>query len=119
MLANDVSDVRANEWLSKRAVALEIDAISKERIGRDPRAMSRTDLEAVGHKPMAVLDALRARCLDCCAGSASEVRKCVAVDCPSWPFRMGWNPWRERREISEQDRAALGARLSAARKVRV
>ena len=40
------------------------------------------------------LKALRERCLDCCCGSATEVRKCTAVDCPSWPFRMGTNPFR-------------------------
>jgi hypothetical protein len=106
---------RTNEWLARRSAGLEVDAISKEKIGRDPRAMSTTDLEAVGHKPMAVLDALRARCLDCCAGSASEVRKCVAVECPSWPFRMGWNPWRERKELSVEQRAEMGARLAQSR----
>ena len=42
------------------------------------------------------LKAIRARCLDCCCGNASEVRKCVAVDCPSWPFRMGVNPFRQK-----------------------
>jgi hypothetical protein len=39
------------------------------------------------------LKALRARCLDCCCDQPGEVRKCVAVECPSWPFRMGTNPF--------------------------
>ena len=39
------------------------------------------------HREQNPLKALRARCLDCCCGNASEVRKCVSVDCPSWPFR--------------------------------
>ena len=37
---------------------------------------------------------IRAHCLDCCGGSSDEVRKCTALDCPSWPFRIGTNPWR-------------------------
>jgi len=54
--------------------------------------------------------AIRARCLDCCCGQASEVRKCVAYDCPSWPFRMGANPFRAKRKLSEAQLRALGAR---------
>lgn len=33
--------------------------------------------------------AIRLKCLDCCAGQAAEVRKCPAVGCPLWRFRMG------------------------------
>ena len=36
-------------------------------------------------KPM---QAIRQKCLDCCCGNASEVRKCVATDCALWPFRL-------------------------------
>jgi hypothetical protein len=56
---------------------------------------------AAGHKPMSPLKALRLRCLDCCAGSPHEVRMCQAVDCPSWPFRGGDNPWRKSAERAE------------------
>ena len=47
----------------------------------------------MGHRPSSPMQAIRARCLDCCAGSADEVRKCVSLTCPSWPFRTGKNPW--------------------------
>jgi hypothetical protein len=57
--------------------------------GRDPRTMSRDELGVMGHRPMSPLRAIRAHCLDCCAGSAQEVAKCMALRCPSWPFRMG------------------------------
>src|SRR5262249_24285864 len=72
-------------------------------VGRDPREMGPAELEAMGHNRMSPMEAIRAKCLDCCAGSANEVRLCVAMACPSWPFRMGKNPWRaapsgERRE---------------------
>lgn len=32
--------------------------------------------------------AIRLKCLDCCCGSAVEVRKCEKKDCTLWPFRM-------------------------------
>ena len=63
-------------------------------VGRDPRRMSTDELEQLGHAQVSPLRALRLKCLDCCNGSAQDVRLCTAIDCPSWPFRMGRNPWR-------------------------
>ena len=40
--------------------------------------------------------AIRLKCLDCCAYQPAEVRKCPAVNCPLWRFRMG-------REIKDDD----------------
>ena len=77
-------------------------------VGRDPRKMTQDELRAMGHTPMSPMEAIRARCLDCCAGSSDEVRKCVAMACPSWPFRAGKNPWRA--PISEERREALRQR---------
>ncbi len=62
-------------------------------VGRDPSALSTDDLERLGHARVSPIRALRLKCLDCCNGSAREVRLCTAVGCPSWPFRMGRNPW--------------------------
>ncbi len=64
---------------------------------------------------MSPLRALRLRCVDCCTGSVQEVRLCAAVACPSWPFRMGKNPWRAARALSEAQRATL-AKMHAARR---
>ena len=33
--------------------------------------------------------AIRDKCIDCCAGSRAEVRNCPATNCPLWRFRMG------------------------------
>lgn len=87
-------------------------------VGRDPRAVSREELTAAGHKPMSPAKAIRARCLDCSSGQPAEVRLCTAVTCPSWPFRMGANPWRapaseERRENARRNLATLNARTAA------
>lgn len=33
--------------------------------------------------------AIRKKCLDCCCGSSAQVRRCSAVNCPLWRYRMG------------------------------
>ena len=82
---------------SQAQVALGTEAGSDGlAIGRDPRKMGPDELRELGHMPMAPAAAIRAHCLDCCGGSSDEVRKCTAVRCPSWPFRLGANPWRAR-----------------------
>jgi hypothetical protein len=77
--------------------------------------MKQDELRALGHEPMSPLQALRLRCLDCCAGSAHEVKLCTAVKCPAWPFRLGTSPWRA--PMSEERKAAARAHLALARKV--
>ena len=39
--------------------------------------------------------AIRAHCLDCMCGQATEVRLCPMTDCPLYPYRMGHNPSRK------------------------
>ena len=55
--------------------------------------------------------AIREKCIDCCCGDTSEVRKCVAVDCALWPFRMGKNPFRKKRELSAEEKRERAERL--------
>ena len=93
-----------------RKIGLELR--HRQGVGRDPDQMTAEELIALGHNPMSPLKALRLRCIDCCAGSSLEVRLCTAVSCPSWPFRMGRNPWRA--PVSE-DRRRLGRELAARR----
>lgn len=38
------------------------------------------------------LKAMRAKCLDCCAGNAVEVRLCPSTDCALWYYRFGYKP---------------------------
>jgi hypothetical protein len=56
--------------------------------GLDPRDVP---IELLGELP-GPLAAIRAKCIDCCAGSRSEVAKCTAIGCALWPYRMGTNP---------------------------
>src|SRR5258708_8012199 len=43
------------------------------------------------HMPLPIMKVIRAKCIDCSAGSEAEVRKCVAINCALWPYRMGSN----------------------------
>lgn len=40
-------------------------------------------------KPGGYNKAIRRKCLDCSGGSQMEVRECVAISCPLWPYRFG------------------------------
>lgn len=48
------------------------------------------------------IKAIRAKCLDCCCGSA-------------WAFRFGKNPYITKRELSDERKAEIVARLEAGR----
>ena len=41
---------------------------------------------------MTPLKAIRLNCLECCVGSAKEVRLCQIPDCPLFQYRLGHNP---------------------------
>ena len=64
------------------------------------------------------IKAIRAKCLDCSGGSAQEVRLCVIPECPLYPYRMGKNPNRQGKKLTEDEKAAVSARLSKARSSR-
>ena len=63
------------------------------------------------------IKAIRAKCVDCCCGSTAEVKECQATKCPLYPFRFGKNPYRQRREMSEEQKRVLADRLREARKI--
>jgi hypothetical protein len=81
-----------------------------ERIGKAPADVP-VEILSLYYREKNPLKALRARCLDCCCGSASEVRKCLSIGCPSWPFRMGKNPFRVRRQLSDEQKREMADRL--------
>ena len=60
--------------------------------------------------------AIRAFCLECSGDSTAEVKACPRNVCPLYPFRMGKNPYRQRREMSEEEKRVLADRLKEARK---
>lgn len=70
-----------------------------ELIGRDPQAISAKEWHRLRSDFPVGLQAVRAKCLEC-AYTPGEVRKCVCVECPLWPFRLGSVPkgYRKARE---------------------
>lgn len=54
-----------------------------------------------GHVKKPLLKVIRKKCLDCCCGQHSEVRKCHITDCQLWPYRMGKNPFHFRNATKE------------------
>lgn len=61
------------------------------------------------------IKAIRAKCLDCSNDSANEVKLCPVEQCALYPFRFGKNPYRTKREYSEEQKAEMVARLKEAR----
>jgi hypothetical protein len=78
-----------------------------ELIGRDPRKVPREVLEryydgaGAGNGKI-----VHAKCLDCCCSQEQEIRKCTALACVLWPYRMGTNPFRNKPELTEEQRGA-------------
>jgi hypothetical protein len=62
-----------------------------------------------------VLKAIREKCLDCCGDSRKEVSECPCEKCSLHPFRFGKNPYRKKREMSEEQRINSAERLALAR----
>ncbi|WP_298289514.1 hypothetical protein [Novosphingobium sp.] len=90
-----------------------LETIKGETIGCDPRNMPADELRCLGHEGGPILDVIRAKCADCSGGSTAEARKCTVIRCPLWPYRTGGNPFRVKRELSDDQRAALRGRLTA------
>lgn len=61
------------------------------------------------------LPAIRAKCLDCCCGSSNEVKLCTVISCPLHDFRLGKNPFRAKRNLSDEQLEALKERFKQAR----
>jgi hypothetical protein len=77
----------------------------------DSTMEAKAELQAMGFEPVPVLKAIRAKCLDCSGGMASEVRDCLVRNCALYPFRMGTNPWRA--PVSDDQREATRKRFAA------
>lgn len=62
------------------------------------------------------MKAIREKCLDCCCGSSLEVKNCTCTNCHLHPYRFGKNPFRQKREMTEEEKDALRERMKEARK---
>ena len=59
------------------------------------------------------LKAIRAKCLDCTCGQASEVKNCQIERCPLWPYRMGKSG--RTRTMTDEQKQAAAERMKSAR----
>lgn len=73
---------------------METDQTEGCSVGRHPDSLGKETWEKLGVRPIGRTEAIREKCIDCCAGNRAEVRRCGMIDCVLWPFRMGTNPFR-------------------------
>lgn len=71
-------------------------------IGRLPKELTKEELADLT-KITSTIKLVRSKCLDCCGGVESEVRKCTSVTCPLWLLRMGKNPFNTRNRFNSKD----------------
>lgn len=71
-------------------------------IGRNPHEISLAEIRQLEHVESPI-KAIRAKCIDCSGKSAAESRKCVAINCPLWPFRMGVNPFHASSRVAKRE----------------
>ncbi len=62
--------------------------------------------------PSNPLKAIRAKCLDCMCNQQSEVKLCPSESCPLYPFRLGKNPFRQKRTLSEAQKERMVQRFA-------
>ena len=63
------------------------------------------------HHKKSLLQVVRTHCLSCCCESPKEVRLCPAVDCNLHPYRLGKNPFRKPRVLTEKQRQEMVNRM--------
>ena len=60
--------------------------------------------------------AIRAKCIDCCGAEDynNRIKDCDITKCALHPFRMGKNPYREKKVVSEEQAAKFKERMRKA-----
>ena len=96
-----------NEKLNEMELDTELDTELEDAEAEDGNA-----------KVMTPMKAIRAKCLDCCGGQYSEVKMCPCTNCPLHDFRLGKNPNRKPRNLTEEQREALRERARKAQAAR-
>ena len=62
----------------------------------------------VNSEEISPLQAIKRKCLyDCGAGNTTEYRECPNKSCWLYPFRLGHNPYRKKREYTEEQLNSL------------
>ena len=62
------------------------------------------------------MKAIKLFCRDqCCNNDMDSWKNCTITDCQLHPFREGKNPFRKKREMTDEQRQAIAERLQKAR----
>lgn len=65
-------------------------------------------------KKLTPIKAIREKCLDCCCGSANEVKLCTVERCALYPYRFGKNPYLREMTPEEKEKRIANLRGNAA-----
>ncbi len=83
----------------------------------NPDTLTAEQLVALGHRKRPLTNAIREKCIDCCAGQTAEVRRCTTIKCALWPYRMATDPFAIRRgpgkAFSCKNSRQIGRKISA------
>lgn len=60
---------------------------------------------------------IRLKCRDCTNNQVAEIDNCTVKTCALYPFRFGKNPYRSKREMSDEQKEAAKIRLQRAREI--
>lgn len=63
--------------------------------------------------------AIRAKCIDCCGAEdyIKRIKECEILECALYPFRMGTNPFRTKKALTEEQKEAAKERMRNAREL--
>lgn len=61
------------------------------------------------------LKTIRKYCLTCCCESAHEVKVCPAKECELYPYRLGHDPRKGKRVLTDEDKEIMRERMAKAR----
>ena len=63
---------------------------------------------------MTPMQAIKAKCIECCCGDKKEARMCTITGCPIWQFleeRRKLKETKAKRILTDEEKAALSERL--------
>ena len=69
-------------------------------------------------KILTPIKAIRANCIICMCGQVNEVKLCPCTDCPLYPYRMGKNPNRKGKPMTDEQRTEVAERLRLSRQAK-
>ena len=69
-------------------------------------------------KQLNPLSAIKAHCRECSGGIIDEHKNCPVTTCFLHPYRMGTNPFRKKRVMTDEQKTKIAERLKNARSKR-